>query len=79
VGEQDEDDVKSLAQADLEVFSTLVWKKQKGGNGGFFNHWNMRPERLPSARQQRDGYNCGVYASLNWPFFVKLEHDQPSL
>jgi hypothetical protein len=31
--------------------------------GGFFNG-NMRPERLPSAKGQADGSNCGTYVLL---------------
>jgi hypothetical protein len=79
VWEQDEDNVKSLEQPDLEVMLNSCIVEMKSERGGFFNFSNMQPERLPSAKQQRDGYDCGVFASLNWSMFVKVESDQPSL
>ena len=79
VAEQDESDITSLAEPELEVIFHTCMSETRREAGGFFNRSNMRPERLPSAKQQRDGYNCGVYASLNWSMFVEVERDQSSL
>jgi hypothetical protein len=79
VSDQDENDVESLAQLDLEeIFNTCI-EETNGEKGGFFNGSNLRPEGLPSAKQERDGYKCGIYAPLNWSMFVEGEWDQPSL
>ena len=77
--EQDENDVESLEQPELNVIFDSCMLETKSENGGFFNRKKMQPERLPSAKQQMDGYNCGVFASLNWSMFVEVEPDKPSL
>jgi hypothetical protein len=80
VGEQDEDDVKSLEEPDLAIIFNSCMEETKSERGGFFKRSNMWPERLPSAKQQRNGYdNCGVFTSLNWSMFGKIKPDQPSL
>jgi hypothetical protein len=38
----------------------------------------MRPERIPSAKYQSDGCNCGVYTCLSWSMVV-AERTNPGL
>jgi hypothetical protein len=64
VVEQDEADTDSDAAPDFESMFDVCPAETKSKTGGFFNVGNMRPERIPSAKYQLDGYNCGVYTCL---------------
>ena len=77
--EQDEADTDSEdAPAFVSIFD-LCKEATSSKKGGFFNNGNMRPESIPSAKHQSDGYNCGVYSCLAWTMFVAIERDQPEL
>jgi hypothetical protein len=39
----------------------------------------MQPERLPLAKQQRYGFKCFLFESLNWSMFVSVVPYQPLL
>ena len=72
--------LKSLEQLDVEVIFNSCMAETKSEKGGVFNRSNMQSERLPSGKQEhRDGFKCGIYASLNWSMFVEVECAQPSL
>ena len=76
---QDEADIDSVAAPDFDSLFDVCAAETKSLKGGFFNVGNMRPERIPSAKRQGDGYNCGVYTSLSWSMFVAVERTNPGL
>jgi hypothetical protein len=76
---QDEADTDSDAAPDFESMFDVCRAETKSQKGGFFNVGNMRPERIPSAKTQSDGCNCGVYTSLSWSMFVAVERTNPGL
>jgi hypothetical protein len=73
VVEQDEADTDSDAAPDFESMFDVCREATKSKTGGFFNVGNMRPGRIPSAKTQLVGCNCGVYTCL----LVLLEHLNP--
>jgi hypothetical protein len=76
---QDETDTDSDAAPDFESMFDVCRAETKSQKGGFFNVGNMRPERIPSAKTQIDGCNCGVYTSPSWSMFVAVERTDPGL
>jgi hypothetical protein len=63
---QDKADTDSDAAPDFESMFDVCRAETKSQKGGFFNVGNMRPKRIPSAKTQSDGCNCGVYTCLSW-------------
>jgi hypothetical protein len=79
VMKQDEADTDSDAAPDFESMFDVCRAETGSQKGGFFNIGNMRPERIPSAKTQSDGCNCGVYTRLSWSMFVAVERTNPAL
>jgi hypothetical protein len=79
VMKQDEADTDSDAAPDFESMFDVCRAETRSQKGGFFNVVNMRPERIPSAKTQSDGCNCGVYTCLSWSMFVAVEWTNPGL
>jgi hypothetical protein len=79
VMKQDEADTDSDAAPDFESMFDVCQAESGSQKGGFFNVGNMRPERIPSAKTQSDGCNCGVYTCLSWSMFVAVERTNPGL
>jgi hypothetical protein len=79
VVEQDEADTDSDAAPDFESMFDVCRAETNSQKGGFFSVGNMRPERIPSAKTQSDGCNCGVYTYLSWSMFVTVERTNPGL
>jgi hypothetical protein len=79
VVEQDEADTDSDAAPDFESMFDVCQAESKSKRGGFFNVGNMRPKRIPSAKDQLYGYNCGVYTCLSWSMFVAVGRNNPGL
>jgi hypothetical protein len=77
--EQDKADTDSDAAPDFESMFDVYWAETKSQKKGFFNVGNMRPERIPSAKTQSDGCNCGVFTCLSWSMFVAVERTNPGL
>jgi hypothetical protein len=77
--EQDEADTDSDAAPNFESMFDVCRAETKSQTGGFFNVGNMRPERIPSAKYQSDGCNCGVYTCLSWSMFVAVKRNNPGL
>jgi hypothetical protein len=63
--EQDEADTDSDAAPNFESMFDVCRAETKSQKGGFFNVGNICPERIPSAKYQLDGCNCGVYTCLS--------------
>jgi hypothetical protein len=76
---QDEANTDSDAAPDFGSMFDACRDKTKSQYEGFFNVGNMRPKRIPSAKTQSDGCNCGVYTSLSWSMFVAVEWTNPGL
>jgi hypothetical protein len=79
VMKQDEADTNSDTAPDFESMFDVCRAETKSQKGGFFNVGNMRPKRVPSAKTQSDGCNCGVYTSLSWSMFVAVERTNPGI
>jgi hypothetical protein len=79
VMKQDEADTDSDAAPDFESMFDVCRAETGSQKGGFFNVGNMRPERIPSAKTQSDGCNCGVYTCLSWSIIVAVEWTNPGL
>jgi hypothetical protein len=77
--EQDEADTDSEAAPDFESIFDGCREESQSKTGEFFNVGNMRPKRIPSAKSQREGYDCGVYTCLAWSMFVAVERKDPGL
>jgi hypothetical protein len=69
----------SDAAPDSESMLDVCRAETESQKGGFFNVGNMRPGRIPSAKTQSDGCNCGVYTCLSWSMFVAVERTNPGL
>jgi hypothetical protein len=78
VMKQDKADTGSDAAPDFESMFDICRAETKSQKGGFFNVGNMRPKRIPSAKNQSDGCNCGVYTCLP-SIFVAVERTNPGL
>jgi hypothetical protein len=76
---QDEADTGPDAAPDCESMFDVCRAEIKSQKGGFFNVGNMRPERIPSAKTQSDGCNCGVYTCLSWSMVVAVERTNQGL
>jgi hypothetical protein len=79
VVEQDEANTDSDAAPDFESMLDVCRAETKSQTGGLFNVGNMRSERIPSAKYQSDGFNCGVYTCLSWSMFVAVKRNNPGL
>jgi hypothetical protein len=79
VVEQDEAYTDSDAVPNFESMFDVCRAETKSQKGGFFNVGNMRPKRIPSAKYQSDGCNCGVYTCLSWSMYVAVERNNPGL
>jgi hypothetical protein len=79
VVKEDEANTNSDAAPDFESMFDVCRAETGSQKGGFFNVGNMRPERIPSAKGQSDGCNCGVYICLSWSMFVAVERTNPGL
>jgi hypothetical protein len=77
VVEQDEADTDSDAVPNFESMFDVCQAATESKTGGFFNVGNMRPGRIPSAKYQLDGCNCGVYTCLSWSMFVAVKRTNP--
>jgi hypothetical protein len=66
VMKQDKANTDSDAAPDFESMFDVCRTETKSQKGGYFNVGNMRPKRIPSAKTQSDGYNCGVYTCHSW-------------
>ena len=78
VQEEVKTDTHSLNSPNLQTIYDQARSGTKSSKG-FFNVDNLRPASMPSAKQQQDCFNCGVYACLTWSMFVAVERDNPSL
>jgi hypothetical protein len=76
---QDEVNTDGDAAPDFESMFDVFRAEIKSQKGGFFDVGNMRPERIPSAKTQSDGCNCGVYTCLSWSMFVAVEWTNPGI
>jgi hypothetical protein len=79
VQQQDKADTESTNGPNMNTIFDSCLRSTKSETRGVFNVGNKWLEWLLSAKHQKDAWNCGVFASLNWSLFVSLQGDQPSL